>query len=84
MDNVVEAAKNAPGQRQELESGVRKHHGSAATMEQGSAEDLFEVMNLRADRRLSEIERFGGGGELVFVGHGDETSQLLNGEALGG
>jgi hypothetical protein len=52
MDDVIEAAEHASGEWQELQSGVRQHHWATVTMEQGRAKDLFEMMNLGADRGL--------------------------------
>jgi hypothetical protein len=80
MHYIVEAAENPSGQWQEFESGVRQHHWSAPSLEQGGAEYFLEMMDLGADRRLREIQCVGGGGELMLYRHCDEAPQLLDRE----
>ena len=62
------------GQRRLARRG--QPHRATRPVQQRLAEFAFQPLDLRADRRLRDMDPLGGPGEVGFLGDGDEVLQL--------
>src|SRR6201993_947620 len=58
-------------------AGRRQLNTVSATIYQLSADFLFEIPDLPAERRLGRVELLlGGNGQAACIGHGDEVAEM--------
>jgi len=64
---------------QEEQTGVRQSYGGPlAPVEEGGAERGLELLDLRAHRRLGDMQAVSGLAEVQLLGNGDEVTELTD------
>ena len=57
-------------------AGLGQGNRPALAREQAHAQLFFQQLDLAAERRLGDMQFFGGAGEVALARHGDEIAQL--------
>ena len=57
-------------------TGVGQAHGSAAAIEQRRPQCVFQLLDLLRQRRLRDVQRFGGAGEVTLFGNGQKITDV--------
>ena len=76
VDVALDVAEGAACAFEEGDAGVGEGDGARGADEEGVAEDLFEFADLLGERRLREVETFGGATEVKLLGDGDEVAEV--------
>ncbi len=76
VDGLRLGAEQAQGDLEEIAAEFAQRHGAATPMQQFDAKIALERADLRAEGRLAEPERIGGGGEAAMRGDGVEGAEL--------
>ncbi len=78
---ILQFAEHARGVMAEQFSGPRQRKLLADALEQRQADRALELANLHRDGRLSQVQRFGGSGEIHVPGRLDEHGQLAQAQS---
>jgi hypothetical protein len=74
---VLDLPQRASCLGQEEETGVGQNHGGPfAPVEEGGAERGLELLDLRAHRRLGDMQAVGRLAEVQLLGDGGEVTEL--------
>ena len=67
-----------PGFCQKGAAVARQADALGIALEQRQAQFLFQLGDLAAERRLRDMQAFGGAAHVFLFGHGDEVLQLAD------
>src|ERR1700741_1651400 len=73
--SAVLAQRPAAAREQHL-AGSRDRDTARAAFEQGTAQFVFEFLDVAAERRLGDVQRARGGGKAATLGDGNEITDL--------
>jgi len=73
---MVGLAQGAPGVRQEFFARRRQSHPSWRSLEEGRAELPLEIVNLRGERWLRDVQALRGATNVALLGNGDEVAEM--------
>ena len=74
--DVRDGGKRSPRVRQHGFASRRQPHSAARPVQQCLAEFALQSLDLRADRRLRDVDPLGRPGEVRLFGDGDEVLEL--------
>ncbi|HEY8611240.1 MAG TPA: hypothetical protein VIL69_08120 [Roseomonas sp.] len=77
----VEIAREALGILQELRRRLGEVHAAGRAVEEAEAEFSLQFPDEAGDHWLRHVQRLGGAGEVVGLGHGNEGAELAEGDA---
>lgn len=77
VDGLVGVAQQAPGTIDQRGAGGRGRDAPAAAHDQRRSEPRFQLADVQANRRLSQVQRPRRGGERAQVGDRHQGAQLV-------
>ncbi len=75
-DDLVALLQDAAGQRQDLGAALGQRYAPRLSLDQLHAQVVFQLLQLRRQRRLTDEGAFGGLAEVLGVGQGHEIPQV--------
>jgi hypothetical protein len=74
--DLVDLAQHAARALRDLAADFGEQHLARRALDEGDAELVFELLDLRRQRRLADETRLGGVAEVLVLGEGDEVTQI--------
>ncbi|MNL21691.1 hypothetical protein D3C87_1429940 [compost metagenome] len=75
---AVDLSKRPPRPVDQAHAGVREVHAARSALEQRGAQFVLEHAQLARQRRLHQVQSFGGTSDASRIGDGQECAQLLD------